>query len=241
VISIEADTHTHTVASTHAFSTVLEMAQYAANAGLRAIAVTDHGPALPDGAHIWHFSSLRNLPDYICGVRVLHGAEANITDFNGSIDIGERYQRELDWVIVSFHEPVIAPGTIEEHTRAYMMLADNPYVDVIGHSGTEIYKYDYETALPVFKQKGKLVEINSHSFKARKGAAENCRKIALICKKYEIPIVVNSDAHTCFSVGDVEDAVRMLDSIDFPESLIVNLEFSRLAKWIEHKRNRKII
>jgi putative hydrolase len=239
---VEADTHTHTIASSHAYSTVLELAQYAAAAGLKAIAVTDHGPALPDGvASPWHYSNLRCLPPYICGVRVLHGAEANIIDFDGSLDIMLKHQQELDWIIASLHEPSFAPGSVEEHTRAYLAVARNQYIDVIGHSGSEAFKYDYEKVLPVFKAKSKLVEINSHSFEARVGAAENCRNIALICKKYDIPIVVNSDAHSCFSVGNVKEAFRMLSAIDFPTGLIINLEFSRLALWIENKRNRKII
>ena len=239
---VEVDTHTHTVASSHAYSTVLEMAQYAAAAGLKAIVITDHGSALPDGvASEWHFGNLRCLPPYICGVRVLHGAEANIIDFNGSLDLSLEHQQKLDWIIASFHEPTLAHGSVEDHTRAYLALSDNPYIDVIGHSGSDPYQYDYEKVLPVFKAKSKLVEINNHSFDVREGAAVNCRDIALICKKYDIPIVVNSDAHSCFSVGNVKEAFRMLSSIDFPTGLIINLEFSRLANWIENKRKRKII
>ena len=238
---VEADTHTHTVASTHAYSTVYEMAQFAARAGLKGIVITDHGPMLPDGAHSWHFGNLRSLPPYICGVRVLHGAEANVIDYDGHIDLEDRYQRELDWIVASFHDPTLTPGSIEDHTRAYLALAENPYIDVIGHSGSEIFKYDYERVLPVFKEKGKFVEINSHSFAARVGAAVNCREIALICKKYDIPVVVNSDAHTCFSVGDVKEAFRMLSEIDYPTGLIINMHFENLARYIENKRKRKII
>lgn len=40
-----ADLHCHTVASTHAYSTVGELAQAAASQGLSAVACTDHGPA----------------------------------------------------------------------------------------------------------------------------------------------------------------------------------------------------
>lgn len=235
---VEADTHTHTVASAHALSTVLEMAEYAAAAGLKGLIITDHGPALPDGAHEWHFGSLSNLPDVICGVRVLHGAEANILDYEGTIDLIPRYQRELDWVIASFHEPCCAPGTVAQITNAYLKLAENPYVDVIGHSGSPDYAYDYERVLPVFKAKGKLVEINSHTFDARKRSVENCRKIALLCKELRIPVVVSSDAHTCFSVGDVAKALEMLNSINFPSELILNFQFADLAHYIEHKRNK---
>ena len=39
-MKILLDTHTHTLASTHAYSTVLEMAKYASEAGMEAIAIT---------------------------------------------------------------------------------------------------------------------------------------------------------------------------------------------------------
>lgn len=238
---LETDTHTHTVASTHAFSTILELAQYAAKKGLKGIAVTDHGPAIPDGAHEWHFGSMRTLPPYIEGVRVLHGVEANIMDYEGTLDIRERYQEELDWVIASYHDPCCDPGTVEQHTASYLKVAENPHVDVIGHSGTGSYRYDYEKVIPVFKAKGKLVEINSHSFSTRKGAKDNCRNIALLCKKYEAPIVVNSDAHSCFVVGDLQDAMSMLSDIGFPSELIINRTLESLADWIFKKRGRKIL
>ena len=49
-MKILLDTHTHTLASTHAYSTVLEMAKKASEEGLEAIAITDHAPGIPDGA-----------------------------------------------------------------------------------------------------------------------------------------------------------------------------------------------
>ena len=239
--TIETDTHCHTVASDHAYSTVLEMATYAHKAGLSAIAITDHGPALPDGAMDWHFANLRCLPTYIESVRVLHGAEANIMDCEGNIDISEDYQHELDWIVASCHEPVIAPGTVEQNTRAYLKISENPFIDVIGHSGNENYKYDYERVIPIFGQNGKLVEINAHSFEARRGARKNCLTISKLCMKYGVRIVVNSDAHSCFSVGDLEPATDMLASIDFPQELIVNRSLESLAEFISKKRKRNII
>lgn len=238
--TIEADLHCHTIASDHAYSTVLEMATYAHKLGLRAIAITDHGPKMEDGAHDWHFGNLRSLPPYIEGVRVLHGAEANIINYEGKLDIWERYQKELDWVIVSMHNPCLKPGTIEQHTEAYLAAAENPYVDVIGHSGSPDFKYDYEKVIPIFGEKGKIVEINSHSFVARRGSAENCITIAKICKKYGVSVVVDSDAHSCFSIGDLKQAANMLSSINFPQELILNRSFDAVAEFIEKKRNRPI-
>lgn len=237
--AFECDTHMHTVASTHAYSTVLELAQYAHRAGIKIIAVTDHGPALPDAPHPWHFACLRNLPGVIEDVRVLGGIEANIVDFDGSLDLDSKILARLDWVIASFHQPACPPGTAADHTRAYLRLAENPLVDVIGHSGTEDFKYDYEKVIPVFGQKGKLVEINSHSFSARAGAPENCRAIAELCKKHRVPIVVNSDAHSCFSVGDLGSAVAMLNAIGFPEELVINYRAERLISWLRGRKERR--
>ena len=44
-----ADTHTHTIASTHAYSTLQEMVHAASEKGLFAIGITDHGYSMPGG------------------------------------------------------------------------------------------------------------------------------------------------------------------------------------------------
>ena len=106
-MKILADTHTHTIASTHAYSTVMEMARAAADAGLEAIAVTDHGMKLPDAPHSWHFHNLKNIPREICGVKILYGIEANILDLDGNIDpLEEEIYKRLDIVNASIHSPV---------------------------------------------------------------------------------------------------------------------------------------
>ena len=43
----EADTHTHTIASGHAYNTIMEMVQAAAAKGLKALAITDHTKGVP--------------------------------------------------------------------------------------------------------------------------------------------------------------------------------------------------
>lgn len=237
-MKIEVDTHCHTIASTHAYSTVLEMATYAAKKGLLAIAITDHGCALPDGPHEWHFGNLRSLPRYIEGVLILRGAEANILDYDGNLDIPLCYLEELDWIIASLHDPCCPPSSINDHTNVWLKIARNPYVDVIGHSGHNLYKYDYDLVMQEMAKYGKFIEINNHSFSARPGTHENCRKIALACKKHNVPIVVSSDAHNCFEVGEFDVAIKMLQEIDFPENLIVNLKLETLLNFIQKKRNR---
>ena len=228
-----ADTHCHTVASSHAYNTIDENAAYAAKIGLKALAITDHAPAMPDGAHLWHFHNLHTLPRRIDGVFILRGAEANIVDFDGSIDLDRYTLHSLEWVIASFHRPVCEPSTEENHTPAYIKVAQNPRVTVIGHCGTAMYGFDHEKAVKAFKEYGKIVEINEGSTRVRKDSWNNCVDIARLCKKYEVPVVVNSDAHYKTNIGDFQKSVQMLEELEFPERLILNADETRFFDTIK--------
>ena len=233
--TLVADLHAHTIASDHAFSTVGELAQSAANRGLFAVGCTDHGPACEDAPHIWHFQTLDFLPDTIHGVRVLRGAEANILDYDGRLDLDDSTLSRLELVIASMHGGIMAAGNVEQMTRAYLSVADNPYVDIIGHSGAPQFAYDYEAVIPVFGQKGKAVEINENSYRVRKSSLENCKAIARLCKKYSVPIVVSSDAHHDSAVGVTPHCFELLAEVDFPPELIINASLDTLRRFFEHK------
>ena len=172
---IKLDTHTHTIASTHAYSTVLEMAKMAAERGLEAIAVTDHGVAMEDAPDVWHFDNLKNIPRDICGVKILYGVEANILDLDGNLDMKPELMKKLDVVNASIHAPCYASKDAEDHTSAYEAVVKNPYVDIICHSGSPQYSYDYEKIVKLAKEHHKLMEINNHTFYVRKKSVDNCR------------------------------------------------------------------
>ena len=134
-MQIIADLHTHTLSATHAFNTLDEMAAKAAALGYAALAITDHGPAMPDAPHMWHFANQTALPLVLHGVAMMYGAEANVMDTNGGLDFAQSRLRALDWVVASIHSPC-NPGllTEKEATRLWLAVAENPYVDCIGHS-----------------------------------------------------------------------------------------------------------
>lgn len=233
-MKIIADTHTHTISSTHAFSTIEEMIAAAARKRLYAIALTDHGYAMPGAPGKWFFESLGAIPSTYNGVRVLKGVEANVINLDGELDMSDRVLSGLEWVVASIHGALCkGKATVESCTNAYLRLAENPYVKVIGHSGTPQYKYDYERVIPVFAEKGKLVEINNNTFYSRKASCANCMEIAKICKKVGAPVVVNSDAHFSARVGVCDEAFAMLREIDFPEELVINSSESRFKKYLK--------
>ncbi len=49
------DLHMHTVASTHAYSTLHDYIAEAKRKGIKLFAITDHGPDMADAPHHWHF------------------------------------------------------------------------------------------------------------------------------------------------------------------------------------------
>src|SRR3712207_8672658 len=69
------DLHTHTIASGHAYTTLLENAKYASEIGLKILGTTEHGPKMPHAPHIWYFYNYKVLPRKIYGVTMLHGCE----------------------------------------------------------------------------------------------------------------------------------------------------------------------
>lgn len=147
------DVHTHTVASGHAYSTIIENAKEASNKGIKVLGVADHGPKMPDGPHIFYFLNLEVLPRKLYGVEILRGCEANIIDYEGNIDIPEKIANKLDYMIVSLHEPCIKPGTIEENTNALIKAMDNKNIMIIGHPGNPNFPIDEEKVVLKAKEK----------------------------------------------------------------------------------------
>lgn len=106
-----ADLHTHTLCATHAYNTFTEMAAAAKEIGYCALAVTDHAPAMPDSPHAWHFQNWSAMPREIGGVVMLYGAEANVMDTKGGLDLSESQLKAQDWVVASIHSSCV-PGLL---------------------------------------------------------------------------------------------------------------------------------
>ncbi len=234
MIKITVDTHTHTNVSDHAFSTLEENINAAAKMGLEGIAMTNHGPDLGDGAVWFHFSSARHLPKHINGVRLITGAEVDIMDEDGNLDIEDRFLKNLELVIASFHTPCFPPNSPKEAvTKAWLNTLENEHVDILGHMGDGRYQCDYEAVVRKAKEKGKIIEINNHSFKVRAGSSENCREIALLCKKYQVPVVLSTDAHFSGEIGIVPNSIALMEDIDFPQELILNTSLEKLCDYLK--------
>lgn len=234
------DTHCHTISSGHAYSTITELAEAAMEKGLKIIAMTDHGPAMPGGPHLFHIGNQRVIPDYIKGVRILKGVEANIMDFEGSLDLPERHLRNLEIVIASFHDVCIAPGSVEENTAALIKAMKNPYVDIIAHPGNPYYPIDIDKFVECARETGTLIEINNSSFiGSRRGSEENCRRIAAKAKEKGVVLAAGSDCHISFDVGKFNKIEEIFKELDMPEDLVINTDPQKLIDYL-NKKSKKV-
>ncbi len=233
-MNIIADMHTHTIASGHAYSTLNELAAEAARKRLLAIAITDHGPALPGGPHLYHFGAMRFFPESICGVRILRGIEANILDSRGTLDLPELYLRKLDFVMAGLHEGCGFDGeSVTRNTEAVISAMGNPLVKAISHPGNPIFPLDYEAVVKAARETGTALEMNNTSFSiSRRGSAPNCEKLARLLAEHGAPVVIGSDAHIAQMVGVFDDAVAVVEAAGITAAQVINSSLEGLLRFL---------
>lgn len=234
-MTIVADTHTHTSACDHAYSSIDENARAAKERGLKFIAMTEHSPSMPGGPSFIHFANLRAIPPVLHDVIILKGSEVNIMDSSGVLDLEDNVLDNLDLVIASLHTMNFIPATKKEHTEAWLSVVTNPLVDIMGHMGDGRYPFDEERVIKEVAKNGKVVEINSHSFVARPGSVENCPRIAKLCMQYGVKVVVSSDAHFYNRIGEFKYSTDLLEEIGFPEENILNADYNRFLDFAKEK------
>ena len=208
-----ADTHSHTLASGHAYSTIKEMAAAAEARGLKALAITEHAPKMP--------------------------GEVNIMDPDGTIDLPEKTCRELDIVVASMHTPCYSrEHTPEENIRAYVEVMKKPYVNIIGHPDDGRFPFDYEILVKTAKETGTLLEVNNSSMRpasSREGTRENILTMLDLCKQYEVPVTTGSDAHVDADAGKFNYVSELFEYCGFPEELVVTTDLEKLKPYLNCK------
>ena len=127
------DVHTHTIASGHAYNTMMEMIHAAQEKGLEVYGITEHAPRMPGTCHDFYFHNLKVVERQQGDLEVLLGIELNILDERGNVDLDEPYLGRMDVTIASLHIPCIAPGSRGRNTECLIQTMKNPHVNVIGH------------------------------------------------------------------------------------------------------------
>ncbi len=224
----EMDLHTHTCASGHGTrDTVTDLAREAALRGVRLLGISDHGPASPGSARLSYFRSLPLWEHRRFNVNLLYGAEANIMDKDGMLDIPDDCLKNLDYCIVSMHRPIYTSGSAAENTGAYIRAMRHPKVKIIGHCDDSRFPVDYDELVRAALSQKVTPELNNVSL-LPDSYRKDCRKNAILllqaCASLSCPILLSSDSHGREHVGDVSAALMLVKEIGFPEHLLLKRE-----------------
>ena len=236
------DVHTHTIASGHAYATITEMAKAASEKGLRLLGITEHAKGIPGTCDNFYFINLKVLPREMFGVEMMFGSEINIVDYEGHLSMEQKFINCLDIRIAGIHRFCYRYGTKAENTSAVIGAIKNPDVDIISHPDDDRTPLDYERVVDAAKRYHTLLEINNNSLKlkTRKNVFENCCKILELCKQYDHPVILNSDAHFTDAVGEMPECEKVLAAASFPDSLVLNYDLDAFKAFIEKNRQMRL-
>lgn len=229
------DVHTHTIMSGHAFSTLQEMIAEGQRKGLKILGVTEHGPGIPGTCHPIYFRNIHVVPRQYGDMRLLLGAELNILNTKGELDLSEFYYQRMDLRIAGIHGLCWEGGTPEENTEGMIAAISNPWTNIISHPGDGTAKLIYEPIVLASKEHHTLLEINSSSMRPIRGfneAKDNYIEILRLCKHYEVPVILGSDAHIACDIANYEHCLPLLQETDFPEALIINDKPEEFMKYL---------
>ncbi|AKB01616.1 phosphatase [Vibrio cholerae] len=241
-MKLAVDTHTHTYASGHAYSTLIENARVAKQNGLTLFCTTDHAESMPGAPHYWFFSNQRILPRFLEGVGVIRGVEANILNTQGEIDLHPSVDHNLDWVIGSFHEPVFHPADKAAHTQALIETIKGGRVDALGHLGNPHFDFDFEQVIACAKTHNVAIEINNSTLKghSRVGSIDRCYEIARVAKSLDAYITTGSDAHFCLDIGGLSLASQLIDEVGINPQRVITHTARQFLDFLELRGRQPI-
>lgn len=235
-----ADLHTHTVSSGHAYSTVLEIAKSAQSKGLALVAITDHGPAMPGGPHAYHFGNFAAIPRHIYDVEILCGAEVNVLDRDGTIDLPMEKLCALDIVLAGLHTHCFPTGSVEENTQGMLAAMCNPFIDVIVHPGNPEFLVDAEVVVKAAADMGIAIEINNSSLTtSRVGSTCYCRNIAALARTHGALVSVGSDSHIALTVGEFSVAKELIAAAGIGPEQVINTSVERVHQYLAGRRAKR--
>ena len=210
------DIHTHCISSGHGSrDTVTDMAREAAGRGLKILGISDHGPKTPGAGSSSYFRNLRLAQRSRFGVSLLYGAELNILNEKGDVDLEDSIIASLDYAFISLHA------------------MKHPGVRFIGHPDDGRFPADYERLLSACQKYQVYPEINNASLMPgayRTDGYKNSMEILSLCKKMRLPVLLSSDSHGREHIGDMESVFPLLWEGDFPAELVINGSVEFLMK-----------
>ena len=233
------DLHMHTVMSGHAYSTMKEYIDEAKRRGLTTIAITDHGSSMSGAPYKFYFDNMTIIPEVIDGIRVLRGAEANIIDSLGSLDLPRETLRKLDFVIGSIHDVTFDVQDASHNTDAFVNAMKIGFVDAIGHPENRFVPIDAERLVNAAVKYNVALELNNSSFKIpyRRGSEHILEEIIRLGVEKGAYFFLGSDSHIALDVGEFDYLYPYLEKYSIPEDRILNSSEEVLYGFLKMRRS----
>ena len=232
---LHGDLHTHTLASGHAYGTIREMAQAAAEKDIHVLGISEHGPGVPGTVDSIYFRNLTAVPRVLYGVTVLHGCEINLLP-GGRLSLDERSLAMLDYGIVGIHRYCYEDQGIVRNTDDMIACMRNEKIKFVSHPDDNTTPLHYPALVEAAKQYGVALEVNNSSLykpQRRVGCLDNYRSMLELCMQHGANVVVSSDAHDPSAVGDHALALELLKRENFDFSLIINTDMDKILRFLD--------
>ena len=206
------------------------------------------GPTVYNFIHIGNarplcvFDVLRRFLEYIgYDVRFVQ----NFTDIDDKIikranEEGLTYKEVSEKYIEEFWKDVKGMNVREATVHPKATENIDEIIDIVSTLIDKGYAYavdgDVYFSPSKFKEYGKLVEINESSFVCKRSPRRNVVELLKLCKKYEVPVVFDSDCHFCQLIGQTPKVAKIAEELDFPEKLIMNSDWEKIREYVLAKR-----
>lgn len=240
---VKLDMHTHTLASGHAYGTIAEMAKSASEKELELLGITEHGPGIPGACNPFYFFNIKVVPRSQYGIKLMLGAEINILDYKGTLDLKPEHIKHLDLRIAGIHFQCYKPGNIDENTSAIINAIKNPDIDIISHPDDGNCPLDYEEVIKAAKKYHTLLELNNNALRSpsRKNVAANQETIMRLSMKYDVPLICGSDAHYMNDIANYNLIDPILEKVNYPKELLMNLDTKKFTDYIHLNIQNRVI
>jgi len=241
---LKADLHIHTVASGHGYATLTENLEAASKKGMELIAVTDHGPHVPQGAHAWYFADLKVTPSSYKGTRLLHGCEANLvySETKNGLDLEDWSLEALDFVSVGLHSCCgFSQSDCKKNTDAMVRAMQNPFVDQVNHPGNSLFPLEVEPIIEAALAYDVIIELNEHSFDEHGSrAGSSSREVEFAQAAYEagVTMTIGSDSHYFNTIGVFDRALEAARKAGIPCEYFLNVSAEKVLAHLTAKRER---
>ncbi|HQD90445.1 MAG TPA: PHP domain-containing protein [Syntrophomonadaceae bacterium] len=227
--------------------------------GLKEVAITDHGPMAAGigiknpQAYLELKERIENLQPLYPDITILTGAEANIRDLDGTLDIPPDILEQLDIVIAGLH-PYTLPTSLQDGVDIFVQnslrhfskaqrekavnantkatveaIYANPQIDILSHPGL-YFTVDVEEVARACVKQEVLFEINC-------GHKHPHVSDIIIAEREGVDFIINSDAHFTDTVGDLRYGSEVVAELKIDPDRIVNcLDGGGHTRWAKkHK------